>query len=434
MTASPPKRVAVLGAGNRGRTYAGLAAEHRLGPFEIAAIAEPREAWLTDLADRHDVAPSGRFGDWRSLVDAGVLDDVDVVVNTTPDRLHLESARAVIAAGRPMILEKPMAATAVDVAAIAAACADPAAPPVWVAHVLRYTTFFSRLHELVRGGAIGTVMSVDHAETIAHWHFAHSYVRGNWAVAGTSSPMILAKCCHDLDIISWLLDEPFATAASLGSLGSFTREHEPQGALDRCTDGCEVTDCLFDARPFYGRDGDRWPLSVLELQPTAAARLEALTTSPYGRCAFRCDNDVPDRQASIFTTPSGVTVSLSITGNAHTEGRRLRLDGTAGSIVARFDHVDPSIEIMTHGTGGATREIIDLSGGHGGGDGGIIDAMASAVFGVGPPPSSTVASAVPSHMAALAAEASRQTGTIVDVAEFERDAFARAGEVTITQD
>ncbi len=419
---SPRLRVALLGAGNRGRIYADLIASRSDGQLAVVAIAEPRRPWREATATDHNVAPTGCFDSWERLIAAGVLDDVDAVVNTTPDDQHIASSLPVIDAGRPMLLEKPMANTAADVLRLATATEAPNTAPVWVAHVLRYTTFFRRVHELVRSGAVGDVMSVDHAETIAHWHFAHSYVRGNWARSGASSPMILAKCCHDLDVISWIVDEPFETAASVGSLGSFTEFHEPDGATDRCTDGCGVIDCLFDARPFYGRDGHGWPLNVLTLEPTAAARLDALANSPYGRCVFRCDNDVPDRQASIFTTPSGITVSLSITGNSHTEGRRLRIDGTRGTIVARFDHVDPSIEVMTHGDRATRREVIDLSGGHGGGDSGIVETMVDALVTGATPPSSTVASAVPSHLAALAAEHARLSATVVNIDEFAASA------------
>ncbi len=417
------QRIAVFGAGSRGRIYADLISTHSQGALSVVAIAEPRPDWRNQTADAHGVAQNGRFESWESLIAAGVLDDVDAVINTTPDHDHVHSALPVIDAGLPMLLEKPMASNAADVARLATAAADQNAAPVWVAHVLRYTTFFERVHELVRNGAVGDVMAVDHAENIAHWHFAHSYVRGNWGSSVGSSPMILAKCCHDLDIISWILDEPFATASSVGSLGSFNSANEPEGATDRCTDGCTAAHCLFDARPFYGRAGDRWPLNILTLEPTAEARLAALPTSRYSRCVYRCDNDVPDRQASIFTTESGVTVSLSITGNSHTEGRRLRIDGTRGTIVARFDHVDPSIEVMTHGVTATSRESVDLSGGHGGGDTGIIETMASTLLTGTTPPSSTIATAVPSHMAALAAEHARLTATVVDVAAFTRTAF-----------
>ncbi len=310
-----------------------------------------------------------------------------------------------------MLLEKPIAPVREEVLDLADLAARPGAPPVVVAHVLRYTAFYQALRDVLRTGVVGRVLRVDHQENLWFNHFAHSYVRGNWAVEANSSPFILAKCCHDLDLFAWLFDDQFVAATSVGGLDHFRAQNRPPAAPDRCTDGCEVS-CLYDARALYLNKRDAWPANTIAPEPSQAARQVALETGRYGRCVYACDNDVPDRQTAAFEMRSGAIMTLGISGHHHEETRITTIDGTNGTIWARFGS-KPRIEVFGHGKG--LVESIDPSkradrGGHGGGDTGLMRDFVKVVTEPGHKSASGLATAIPSHMAALAAEEARRTG------------------------
>ena len=344
------------------------------------------------------------------------------MINATSDRAHAETAAAVVDAGWPMLLEKPVGVTTNELDELSKLAADRSTPPIAVGHVLRYTSFYQALRETVASGVVGQVTSVTHNERLWFNHFTHSFVRGNWGNEERSSPFILAKCCHDLDLFRWLFDDEFASVVSTGGLGHFLPVNRPKGAPARCTDGCEV-DCVYDARPLYLHDRDRWPASTItppgassrDSDDLIAARQSALETGPYGRCVFACDNDVPDRQVVAFTMASGAVMTLVVSGHHHEEVRSTTIDGTAGSIVARFGRAS-SIEVHPHS---GMPYSVDLGaahlGGHGGGDAGIVAHFLDLVADPSRPSGSGLADAVPSHRAALAAEEARHTGRRVAV-------------------
>ncbi len=416
-------RTAILGAGGRGTIYAGYALDH---PREvsISAVIEPRAEWRHRLGDRHGLPAEARFADWSAFAQSPLLEQTDAVVNATPDRAHAETAAAVLDAGLPMLLEKPIAATAHEVLALGERCADAATPSVVVAHVLRHTRFYHTLRDLIRDGAVGRVLQVSHQENLWFNHFAHSYVRGNWAIADASTPFILAKCCHDLDLFTWLFDDDFLAVTSAGRLDHFTAENRPNGATDRCTDGCPVA-CRHDARPLYLHGRDHWPANTISFEASIEARQSALETGPYGRCVYACDNDVPDHQVAMFEMASGATISLTISGHHHEEVRLTTIDGTDGTIVARFGR-DPKIEVFPHPAGlGVVAPAQTLVGadlaavsGHGGGDEAVMRDLVRTVIEPGYVSGSALLTALPSHLASLAAEESRLTSRRVSLDEF----------------
>lgn len=415
-------RTAILGAGNRGRVYAGYALGHP-DQMSISAVIDPRQEWRDRLADAHGVPSEARFSDWSAFAASPPIEQTDAVVNATPDRLHVETAVAVLDAGFPMLLEKPIAATTDGVRTLADRAAEPGAPLVTVAHVLRYTTFYRALRSLVAEGVVGAVLQVTHQKNLWFNHFSHSYVRGNWASSEQSSPFILAKCCHDIDLFGWLLDDQITAATSTGDLHHFIPANRPTAAPDRCTDGCEV-DCQFDARKLYLHEGDAWPANTITHDSTIAARQHALETGPFGRCVYACANDAPDHQVAMFEMSSGATVSLTISGHHHEEVRLTTIDGTHGTIVARFSEDTPQIDVYPHRAGlGPARlpsqsfgpEDLTATSAHGGGDDGVMEDFVKTVTVPGFVSGSPIAAAVPSHLAALAAEQSRLDGSRVEI-------------------
>ena len=221
-----------------------------------------------------------------------------------------------------------------------------------ICHVLRYTAFFSALHQILASGRLGRIITVEHRENVAYWHMAHSFVRGNWRNSQVESPMILAKCCHDMDILYWNLG-PVRRLSSFGSLSHYRPENAPPGAPERCTDGCPAADeCPWYAPRLYLHGHTGWPVSVISEDLSQEARRRALETGPYGRCVYHCDNDVVDHQTVNLEFESGASGTLFMHGHSHEEGRTMRYDGTRATLRGRFGYgFGDSIEIHDHLTG-----------------------------------------------------------------------------------
>jgi predicted dehydrogenase len=417
-----PIRLGLIGAGQRGTEVYGAFALARPDLVRFVAVAEPDAGRRDRFAAAHGIEPHASVGDWADLLSSDL--GTEAVVVATPDRAHVDPAVAALEAGYPVLLEKPIAPSPDGVAAVADA-ATRTGSDLTIAHPLRYTAFFSSIARLVRDGAIGELVEIDHLENVSWWHFAHSYVRGNWRRADLASPIILAKACHDLDIIRWLADAPCTAVASFGSLRHFRAEAAPAGAPDRCLDGCPVAEhCPFYAPRFYGArlaEGG-WPISVLTALPTAEALEEALRTGPYGRCVYHADNDVADHQATLLQFANGVVATLTVTAFTAENTRTVKLMGTRGEIrghmergeieLRRFEEADGSELPPVH------RVAVPGGPGHAGGDEAMIEAflgrLAAARCGdrAGESPTSLSAS-LDSHRMAFAAERARRERSVV---------------------
>lgn len=438
-TTSParPLRVAILGTGNRGEVYGGWVIRNP-SLARLVAVADLRPERRDHLAEAAGVPAEHRYGAWADLLSNAAKLDLDAVVVALPDREHVPPALAAARLGAAVLLEKPAASTLDDLTLLADGARSLDAR-IFVGHVLRYTPFWQTVHQLVTSGAIGRLVTIRHEENIGYWHFAHSYVRGNWRRADTSSPMVLAKTCHDLDIIRWLADAPPLTVSSAGSLTLFQASNAPAGAPERCTDGCPAADdCAFHAPRFYvdalaGVEG--WPTSVLTLDPSPEGRLEALRTGPYGRCVYRSDNDVVDHQQTVMEFADGLTATLSTSGLTAENTRTVRITGTAGEVSGHMESGELEIDLFsptaslpdlpfatdvrTHTRAPALNRTVTLRAvvpagghpGHGGGDDGLISAFVAAVSGAqdGTEAGVTLDSALDSHRMAFAAERSRLT-------------------------
>lgn len=411
-----PVRMALIGAGQRGtHAYRPLALD---SPTELqfVAVAEPHPERRARFADQHQIPPERRFSSWEDLLAAPR--PADAVLVATPDRLHHDPSVAALEDGYHVLVEKPMATRVADLNNLVAT-ADRTGRILQVCHVLRYTPFFRALHDVVTSGSLGDIATVSHRESILYWHIAHSFVRGNWRRANDAAPMILAKACHDFDLIAWNLADPVVSLQSFGSLRHFSVENAPIGAPTRCTDGCPAAeDCPFEATRLYMNESlTGWPVHVIADDLSPAGRRAALEEGPYGRCVYHCDNDVVDQQVVAMSLSSGGTVSMTVQGHGHEEARTMRYDGTRGTLRAKFG-LRSDIEIHDHLGGRKQRiPIPPVKSGHGGGDFGVLRSFVAAVRGK----DSSIATArdvLESHLLALAAEQSRLTGRPVTMSEF----------------
>ena len=300
---------------------------------------------------------------------------------------------------------------------------------VTVCHVLRYAPFYQKLKSLLEEGALGEIISIQASENVGYWHQAHSFVRGNWRRSGDTSPMILAKCCHDMDLLVWLTGSRCRRISSMGGLSFFRQENAPQGAPDYCMEGCPVKDqCPYDAEKIYVTDtltgydtnGAGWMQRAVYGGTDREGLRAALGTSPYGRCVFRCDNDVVDNQSVTMEMESGVTISFHMCGLNQRNYRTIHIMGTGGDISGDLEE-----ETLVLNRFGKEPEVIRMNveetiSGHGGGDYRMLADMFRARS-QGQGTLTSLRQSLESHYMAMAAESSRLAGgRLVDVDEFVR--------------
>ena len=415
MAGVEPVDAVLIGAGLRGRfTYARYA-QARPERLRIVALAEPRADRRDDLARRLDLPAERVFDDWRPLLAGGQLGRAAIVA--TGDTEHTAPALAALERGHHVLLEKPMAPSTEECVQLVEA-SEKAGRLLQISHVLRYTRFYAEVAEILASGRLGRLLTVDMKEHIAHWHMTHSYVRGKFRSERIAAPILLAKSCHDLDLLVWLVGQPARRVVSFGSLTHYRAEDAPEGAPERCTDGCPVqAQCPHDAERFYLGPDEKlarsWPWVDVSLDPSRQARRRALEQGPYGRCVYRCDNDVPDHQTVSVAFDGGVLATFTLHGHASHETRTIRLSGSEGELrgVVR----DGVIEVTRHGALESERiELPAPEAGHQGGDDGLLDHFTECVA-QGSDARTSGRVSLASHLLGFAAERSRRQGRIVEL-------------------
>lgn len=406
-----PVTAVVLGAGSRGTTYAGYAKDHP-EELKIIAIAEPRRERLDQLADELNLPADCRFESWQDLLSLPRMADCAFVCTLDDD--HTAPALKAMELGYHLLLEKPMSNTEDECIAIAEA-ARRTERTLAVCHVLRYTPFYMTIKALLDKGAVGEVTTINQTENVGYWHQAHSFVRGNWRSTKETSPMILQKSCHDMDIILWLMGRNCKRVHSFGSLKHFTPENAPEGAPDRCLSGCPHADtCPYYAPKLY-MDMERtgWPVDVITTDLSLEGRRKALEEGPYGRCVYHCDNDVVDRQTVNLEFEGGAVATFTMTGLSADFCRQLKIFGTQGQIEANMG----TQSIVLHRFGEEKQTIpLDMgneASGHGGGDYGIMLDFLQVLRSGGESRTSAEVS-LQSHLICFAAERSRRENIVVE--------------------
>ena len=367
-----PVTVIILGAGQRGSVYASYAKEYP-ECMTVVGVADNNPARLEKMSQEHNVPRERQFTDWADALKQAKF--ADAVVISLPDNMHFYPCMQALDLGYDILLEKPVAPTEKECIAIRDKANEKKAI-VAVCHVLRYAPYFVALKEVIDSGQIGQLISIQHLEPIRYEHMAHSYVRGNWHNSKASTPIILAKSCHDLDIIRWIVNSPCKSISAYGNLSYFTPEHKPEGSPLRCTDGCpHESECPYSAIDIYVRK-NKHTYVFDNLPESGEARKEALMnylrTTDYGRCVFSMDNDQCDNYVACMEFDNGITAAFAMEAFMYEGGRRTQIMGTKGEIVGDMKHFvvtdfrsGEKIEWDAKGV----KEVAAYAGhGHGGGD------------------------------------------------------------------
>lgn len=418
-------RIAIAGVGSRGKNAYGLELLNMKDRAKVVAVADIDPERLALAGDAHGVPDEMRFPSAEAMLAMPRLADAMLVC--TQDRQHVPHAVAALKKGYDVMMEKPISPKLEDLQEITKVARENGRRVV-VCHVLRYTPFFQTIKKTIDSGVLGEIVSIQALENVRYWHQAHSFVRGNWRREEDTSPMILAKCCHDLDYLVWLCGKKCERVSSYGSLMYFKESNAPEGAALRCTQGCKAKDgCPYDAEKIYLTNKDtgilcgnvEWPIDVLAENPTEEKIRHAIETGPYGRCVFHCDNDVVDHQIVNMQMEGGASLSLTMSAFTSIGGRTIKVMGTLGDLWG--DMHENRIRI---GVFGKEPQVIDLGkeekdfAGHGGGDRLLMEQFVDLMQGKEPDGTiTTLETSVESHLVALAAEKSRlENGESIEIA------------------
>jgi predicted dehydrogenase len=409
----------IIGAGDRGTLFGKIALHY---DATIVAIAELDEKRRDLIADQYDISSDRIFESGEKALNSGL--PFDVVVITTQDKSHFKLAKLALQKGYNVLLEKPMATDPEDCINLIKE-QEKSGKNLAIGHVLRYAPFFQTIKKIINSGDLGKVLNIDITENIGYWHFAHSYVRGNWRKESESSPIVLAKSCHDLDIIAWLANSTPKTVYSRGSLDLFKKENAPKTSKKRCTEDCPVKDCIYDARRFYLKHGItvNWPYSTISPENlTEAGREKAINEGSYGRCVFKCDNDVCDNQDVIIEFENGVKSNFALRSGGETSTRKILIQCERGEISGNLSR--GKINFITYAgrkDEGVEKEIdTQQLGSHGGGDPLLVKDFFENIRSQSNKATLTSAQeSLQSHLIAFAAEESRKSGKHGKVINFK---------------
>ena len=385
--------VAVIGAGVRGmNAYAPYLLENpTLG--QVVAVAEPNEEKINNFKNRYNIKEENTFYSYNDLLSKDKL--ADALIIATSDEQHYEPAQMALKKGYHILLENPMSNKLEEVIKLGELAKKYPDQVFMICHVLRYTPFFSELKKLVDSKELGELVSIQHNENMGYYHYAHSYTRGNWKNSNETSPLVLAKSCHDMDILLWLTGKRCKYISSFGSLSHMIEEN--------------FQDNLLKAY-----------LYAVDSNQTNENLKKAITAGTYGKCVYKCDNNVADHMVSILEFENNITVTFNLSAFTNDCSRTTKLMFTHGEVGG--NSLKNVIEV--HNFGERNHMIIHpkiVKSGHGGGDFKLMDDFIKSVNNREAYIKTSAIDSVESHVMAFAAEYSRLNHEVVDINKFLRN-------------
>ena len=352
--------------------------------LKIVGVADPNPVRRQAAMERYGFSAENCFESADELAKKGKI--ADTIINGTMDHQHIPTSIPLLKLGYDMLLEKPFAVDESEMRELVE-CARENNSKVMICHVLRYTPFYYSIKERIVNGEIGDIINIQTLEHVSYHHLSTSYIRGKWANSKEChTSMLLAKCCHDIDIMMWMMSETKPVAiSSFGGKYQFKPENAPEGAGERCLVDCPLVDtCRYSAKRLYIDQPERWAFYIWDKlehikNPTIEDKIDLLKgNSPYGKCIYKCDNDVVDHQSVLVNFASGATGTHNMVGGSSTPLRRIHIVGTKGEIYGNFEEskffvskIHPTktdertleeVNLNVHG------DMVGAYGGHGGGD------------------------------------------------------------------
>ena len=426
---SKPVTAIIVGAGHRAFVYSELA---KTNPelLKIVGVADPNPVRRKKAMDYFGFSEDMCFDSAQALAEKGRL--ADTVINGTMDEQHLETAIPLLNAGYDMLLEKPFAVCEKDMRQIVE-CAKKNNSKVMICHVLRYTPFYYAIKEKIVNGEIGDIINIQMTEHVSYHHLSTSYIRGKWANSDKChTTMLLAKCCHDIDLMMWFMSETKPVSiSSFGSKFQFKPENAPENAGTICMKDCPLVDeCVYSTKRLYIDHPDRWSFYVWDAlegieNPTIEDKIALMKTdNPYARCIYKCDNNVVDHQSVLVNFASGATGTHNMVGGSAEPRRNIHIIGTKGEIFGNFEEskftvlkINPSPDAHNEECDveevdlRITGDMVGAYGGHGGGDERLAEDFVKFIKGEKPSLACTsIFDSVAGHLCVYLADKSRESG------------------------
>ncbi len=431
MDTKAPLKAIIVGFGHRSMIYGDYSLK-RPDRLKIVGVADPDRERCLAAAKRYGFGEDMCFASAQELAKKGKL--ADAIINGTMDHQHFETSAPLLALGYDMLLEKPFAVSEEEMRRLLAIIKENS-NKVMICHVLRYSPFYLAIKKRIVNGEIGDIINIQTVENVSYHHVTTSYVRGKWANSDVcKTGMLLAKSCHDVDIMMWLMQPTRpARVSSFGSLFQFRPENAPENAGTRCTVDCPLVDtCEHSAKRIYLDHPYWWECYVwAELEHkenvTTEDKINSLNNgNPYNRCVYKCGNNVVDNQTVSVFFENGATGTHNMVGGTSRSMRKIHITGTKGEIYGVLDDniftvskVDPSSET------GYTAEKVDMSDigkdSHGGGDEALIADFCDHVLdGKESLSCTSIENSVAGHLTVFLADISRENGGEPQPCDFER--------------
>ena len=419
---------AIVGYGNRGQIYADYSLDEPL-ELGVAAVIDPNDFKLQEAKKKYGLSDDCLFHDFDAFVASGIA--CDFVVNATMDQYHYETAMQILNAGYDMLMEKPIGPNVERLREIESLAKEKGAQ-VFVCHVLRYTPFYRKIKELLNAGTIGDIVTMELNEHVCRPHFMSSYVRGKWNSEETcGSGFLLAKSCHDLDLICWLNNASVPEeVASLGNRSKFIPQNAPEGATEYCYQCKHEKNCPYSALDLYLEKNafdflvwDRLNKPLDEI--TDEEKAEFLKQDIYGKCAYTCGGDIVDRQNLIIGFENGSLATFNMVGGSTRASRFIHIVGTLGEIEGVLETNEITLRTYARDALMGKTETIDVhpisnakDGGHSGGDYAIMHDLVRYLNGDKSSISITsIEDSINGHLCVYAAEESRKSERFVSIKE-----------------
>ncbi len=416
-----PIRTIIVGGGHRSLTYAELA-NIESDKMIIVGVADPDENRRSMIAKKFGIPEDKCFATAEELANAPKF--ADAVINGTMDHVHVKTTIPLLKAGYDVLLEKPFSVNEEEARELVEV-AEKHGRKVMVCFVLRYAPFYRKIKDIILAGEIGDIINIQTNEYVSYHHMSTSHVRGKWNNSERChSSMLLAKCCHDLDIMMWLMSETKPEyVSSFGCNKQFVKENAPENSGTRCLVDCPLVDeCLYSAKRIYIDHPDRWSFYVWDAlehleNPTIEDKINLLKTSPYGICAYKSDNNVVDHQTVSVQFRNGATGTHVMVGGTSYGTRTIHITGTKGVITGDFEKGTFTLSKIDPRPGCEHEDIeFDVKVGddtHGGGDLDLVRDFVDYVRGDEPSVSCTsITDSLAGHLVVFLADKSRENGGI----------------------
>ena len=432
-----PVTAIIVGAGHRALVYSQLAITNP-ELLKIVGVADPNPVRRKMCRDKFGFGEDMCFESAQELATKGKL--CDAIINGTMDEQHIETAVPLLECGYDMLLEKPFAVNEEE-ALLLKECAKKNNSKVMICHVLRYTPFYYSIKERIANGEIGEIINIQTTEHVSYHHLSTSYVRGKWANSKKChTTMLLAKCCHDIDLMMWFMSETKPVqVSSFGSKFQFKPENAPKDAGNICMVDCPHVDtCVYSTKRLYIDHPDRWAFYVWDKlehieNPTIEDKIALMKSdSPYARCIYKCDNDVVDHQSVVVNFESGATGTHNMVGGSAHSLRKIHIIGTKGEIYGNFEEskytikkINPSPDAVNEECDveevdlNITGDMVGAYGGHGGGDERLAADFVKFIRGEAPSLACTsIYDSMAGHVSVYRADKSRELGGMPQKIEY----------------